>query len=127
MPGLTFSNELISRDEGLHCSFACQLMKYFCLKEVKYWQNLGWQNLSPCSPFASFRPFPPFGVRSGAFPPGIEFLEFDVLVFLCLFFEVLSAPASFPPSFCFLLPRICFPPLRGDFSLLPILLAMRMK
>lgn len=25
MPGLTFSNELISRDEGLHCSFACQL------------------------------------------------------------------------------------------------------
>lgn len=25
MPGLTFSNELISRDEGLHCSFACRL------------------------------------------------------------------------------------------------------
>jgi len=25
MPGLTFSNELISRDEGLHCMFACQL------------------------------------------------------------------------------------------------------
>ena len=25
MPGLTFSNELISRDDGLHCSFACQL------------------------------------------------------------------------------------------------------
>jgi len=25
MPGLTFSNELISRDEGLHCSFACHL------------------------------------------------------------------------------------------------------
>ena len=23
MPGLTFSNELISRDEGLHCDFAC--------------------------------------------------------------------------------------------------------
>jgi ribonucleoside-diphosphate reductase beta chain len=23
MPGLTFSNELISRDEGLHCEFAC--------------------------------------------------------------------------------------------------------
>jgi ribonucleoside-diphosphate reductase subunit M2 len=27
MPGLTFSNELISRDEGLHCDFACLLMK----------------------------------------------------------------------------------------------------
>jgi len=28
MPGLGFSNELISRDEGLHCDFACRLMKY---------------------------------------------------------------------------------------------------
>jgi ribonucleoside-diphosphate reductase beta chain len=27
MPGLTFSNELISRDEGLHCDFACLLFK----------------------------------------------------------------------------------------------------
>ncbi len=25
MPGLTFSNELISRDEGMHCTFACKL------------------------------------------------------------------------------------------------------
>jgi ribonucleoside-diphosphate reductase beta chain len=25
MPGLCFSNELISRDEGLHCEFACLL------------------------------------------------------------------------------------------------------
>jgi len=28
MPGLTFSNELISRDEGLHCDFACLLYKH---------------------------------------------------------------------------------------------------
>lgn len=27
MPGLTFSNELISRDEGMHCEFACLLYK----------------------------------------------------------------------------------------------------
>ena len=27
MPGLGFSNELISRDEGLHCDFACLLYK----------------------------------------------------------------------------------------------------
>lgn len=27
MPGLSFSNELISRDEGLHCDFACFLYK----------------------------------------------------------------------------------------------------
>jgi ribonucleoside-diphosphate reductase beta chain len=25
MPGLTFSNELISRDEGMHCDFACHI------------------------------------------------------------------------------------------------------
>lgn len=25
MPGLSFSNELISRDEGLHCDFACMI------------------------------------------------------------------------------------------------------
>lgn len=28
MPGLTFSNELISRDEGLHADFACLLFSY---------------------------------------------------------------------------------------------------
>ena len=28
MPGLTFSNELISRDEGLHTDFACHM--YSC-------------------------------------------------------------------------------------------------
>lgn len=28
MPGLTFSNELISRDEGLHCDFACALFRH---------------------------------------------------------------------------------------------------
>jgi ribonucleoside-diphosphate reductase beta chain len=37
MPGLTFSNELISRDEGLHCDFACMLyadhIKYKLPKE----------------------------------------------------------------------------------------------
>uniref|UniRef100_T1IGX1 Uncharacterized protein n=1 Tax=Strigamia maritima TaxID=126957 RepID=T1IGX1_STRMM len=28
MPGLTFSNELISRDEGLHCDFACLMFQH---------------------------------------------------------------------------------------------------
>jgi ribonucleoside-diphosphate reductase subunit M2 len=28
MPGLTFSNELISRDEALHCDFACLLFSH---------------------------------------------------------------------------------------------------
>ncbi len=32
MPGLTFSNELISRDEGLHCDFACLLFRHIVNK-----------------------------------------------------------------------------------------------
>ncbi len=32
MPGLTFSNELISRDEGLHCDFACLVYKHLINK-----------------------------------------------------------------------------------------------
>ncbi|ESO94481.1 hypothetical protein LOTGIDRAFT_178434 [Lottia gigantea] len=32
MPGLTFSNELISRDEGLHCDFACLMYRHLVNK-----------------------------------------------------------------------------------------------
>lgn len=32
MPGLTFSNELISRDEGLHCDFACLMFSHLVQK-----------------------------------------------------------------------------------------------
>ena len=35
MPGLTFSNELISRDEGLHCEFACLLYSMLSQKLSK--------------------------------------------------------------------------------------------
>lgn len=34
MPGLTFSNELISRDEGLHCEFACLLHSKYVQNKV---------------------------------------------------------------------------------------------
>ena len=34
MPGLTFSNELISRDEGLHCDFACHLHNNHLVNKV---------------------------------------------------------------------------------------------
>jgi ribonucleoside-diphosphate reductase beta chain len=34
MPGLTFSNELISRDEGLHCDFACLLYRNHILNKL---------------------------------------------------------------------------------------------
>ena len=32
MPGLTFSNELISRDEGMHTDFACLIYKHLTNK-----------------------------------------------------------------------------------------------
>jgi len=35
MPGLTFSNELISRDEGMHCEFACLLYSMLSSKLSK--------------------------------------------------------------------------------------------
>lgn len=35
MPGLTFSNELISRDEGLHCDFACLMFKHVVQKPTE--------------------------------------------------------------------------------------------
>ncbi|KAD2393972.1 hypothetical protein E3N88_40949 [Mikania micrantha] len=38
MPGLTFSNELISRDEGLHCDFACLL--YSLLQKQLPWEKV---------------------------------------------------------------------------------------
>lgn len=34
MPGLTFSNELISRDEGMHCDFAVHLHNNHLLNKV---------------------------------------------------------------------------------------------
>jgi len=34
MPGLTFSNELISRDEGMHMDFACLLHNYHVVNKV---------------------------------------------------------------------------------------------
>ena len=34
MPGLTFSNELISRDEGIHCDFACLLHNKYVTNKV---------------------------------------------------------------------------------------------
>ena len=34
MPGLTFSNELISRDEGMHCDFAVHLHTHHIVNKV---------------------------------------------------------------------------------------------
>ena len=60
MPGLTFSNELISRDEGLHCDFAClmyshlkhkpssQRVKHIIMDAVKIEQEVG-TDLNMCT------------------------------------------------------------------------------
>ena len=36
MPGLSFSNELISRDEGLHCDFACMLYSEYMQNKLPH-------------------------------------------------------------------------------------------
>ena len=45
--GLTFSNELISRDEGLHCDFACLLYQYAACPTVHFLAALT-LILTPC-------------------------------------------------------------------------------
>ena len=40
MPGLSFSNELISRDEGLHCDFACLLYTKYIKNKIPFEQVL---------------------------------------------------------------------------------------
>jgi ribonucleoside-diphosphate reductase beta chain len=41
MPGLSFSNELISRDEGLHCDFACLLYNNHVVNKLPKEQVIG--------------------------------------------------------------------------------------
>jgi len=40
LPGLTFSNELISKDEGLHCDFACLLYTKYVENKLEHEQLL---------------------------------------------------------------------------------------
>ena len=49
MPGLTFSNELISRDEGMHCDFACLL---YSMLENKLSDEKLFVRTCPSPPFA---------------------------------------------------------------------------
>jgi hypothetical protein len=51
MPGLSFSNVLISRDEGLHCDFACALYSHLKYKlpqqEVSSRWSVHWNSYTP--------------------------------------------------------------------------------
>ena len=56
MPGLTFSNELISRDEGLHTDFACLLYGHLQqpLPQVGVWSGeKGTQKICMCEPMSN--------------------------------------------------------------------------
>ncbi len=47
MPGLTFSNELISRDEALHTDFACLLYKNYVDYKLTYEKVIEMESLNP--------------------------------------------------------------------------------
>ncbi|KAJ0745143.1 putative ribonucleoside-diphosphate reductase [Helianthus annuus] len=51
MPGLTFSNALISRDEGLHCDFACLIYSLLKMKLPKEIFGPNWQSQRQRAPF----------------------------------------------------------------------------
>jgi len=59
MPGLTFSNELISRDEGLHCDFACLLYTKHLMNRSR---RRPWRRSSP-TPWRSRRSSSPTPCR----------------------------------------------------------------
>jgi hypothetical protein len=48
MPGLTFSNELISRDEGLHTDFGCLLYRWVQLRLGAHFAQACGQQLRTC-------------------------------------------------------------------------------
>ena len=54
MPGLTFSNELISRDEGLHTDFACLLYNHLQHRLPQVGRLIGMPPSSITSHFINF-------------------------------------------------------------------------
>ena len=75
MPGLTFSNELISRDEGLHCDFACLLYNMLVnrLPESRVHQIVGDAVEIECSFVSSALPVELIGMNSTMM---IEYIKF---------------------------------------------------
>lgn len=84
MPGLTFSNELISRDEGLHCEFACLLysMLHHKLPQASVYQIIGDAVLSEKEFVCEALPVNLIGMNADLMRTYIEFVADRLLVAL---------------------------------------------
>ena len=84
MPGLTFSNELISRDEGLHTDFACLLFSHLRKRPSKQTiQNIIIEAVSIEQDFLTESlPCPLLGINAKLMEQYIEFVADRLLVAL---------------------------------------------
>ena len=75
MPGLTFSNELISRDEGLHCDFACLMYSKLVnkLPESRVHEIIGGAVVEEKSFVVDALPVELIGMNSGLMTQYVEF------------------------------------------------------
>ena len=76
MPGLAFSNELISRDEGMHCDFACLLYKKLVnkLPQDRVFQIIGDAVKIECEFVKDALPVELIGMNSAMMS---EYIKFD--------------------------------------------------
>ncbi len=84
MPGLSFSNELISRDEGLHCDFACLLygMLEYPLQKERVYEMISDAVLIEQEFVVSSLPVDLIGMNSKLMSQYIEFVADRLLVSL---------------------------------------------
>ena len=82
MPGLCFSNELISRDEGMHCNFACLLYKKLVnrLPEEQIFKIVGDAVLIESDFVRNALPVELIGMNSGMMIQYIQFCADRLLV-----------------------------------------------
>ena len=82
MPGLAFSNELISRDEGLHCDFACLLYSKLInqLPQVRVHEIIGDAVDIECEFVRSALPVELIGMNSTLMAQYIKFCADRLLV-----------------------------------------------
>ena len=84
MPGLAFSNELISRDEGMHCDFACLIYNKLAnkLPEERIFEIVGNAVTIECEFVQSALPVELIGMNSKLMVQYIEFCADRLLVAL---------------------------------------------
>ena len=84
MPGLCFSNELISRDEGMHCDFACLIYSKLVnkLPQEQIYNIIGNAVEIECEFVRDALPVELLGMNSGLMSQYIEFCADRLLVAL---------------------------------------------